>query len=206
MERTYILRADVVLSFSGVTLVLFCFVFVFFLSLKPRPFVQSFFVFRYACAPTATRSCLTKSASFFVFVSSFFFLSLEMSLFPSIFVSSLHHRFLLLVWRLRRTPKKKKKKGRRQLLGINCVWLSGRMHIAERRTIERRAATSVKARSRKTKTKQKQNKSNTREGRYGICKPNARRIQVRTTTSCCVYYNKFKLADFLTKAHQVKYP
>ena len=30
-------------SFSGVTLVLFCFVFVFMLSLKPRPFVKSFF-------------------------------------------------------------------------------------------------------------------------------------------------------------------
>ena len=44
------------LSFFGVTFVLFCFVFVFFRSLKPRPFVQSFFVLRYACAPTATRS------------------------------------------------------------------------------------------------------------------------------------------------------
>ena len=30
-------------SFSGVTFVLFCFVFVFMISLKPRPFVQSFF-------------------------------------------------------------------------------------------------------------------------------------------------------------------
>ena len=30
-------------SFSGVPFVLFCFVFVFMLSLKPRPFVQSFF-------------------------------------------------------------------------------------------------------------------------------------------------------------------
>ena len=30
-------------SFSGVTFVLFCFIFVFMLSLKPRPFVQSSF-------------------------------------------------------------------------------------------------------------------------------------------------------------------
>ena len=41
--------------FSGVTFILFRFVFVFLLSLKPRPFVQSFFVLRYACVPTATR-------------------------------------------------------------------------------------------------------------------------------------------------------
>ena len=33
----------------------------------------------------------------------------------------------------------KAKKGRGQLL-FNCVWLPGRMHIEERRTIERRAA------------------------------------------------------------------
>ena len=45
------------------------------------------------------------------------------------------------------------KKGRRQLLG-NCAWLSGRMHIEERRTIERRAAASTKASRRKrSKTK-----------------------------------------------------
>ena len=35
--------ADVMMSFSGVASVLFCFVFFFMLSLKPRPFVQSFF-------------------------------------------------------------------------------------------------------------------------------------------------------------------
>ena len=46
---------------------LFCFVFVFLLSLKPRFLVQSFFVLRYECAPTATRSYLTRSESFFVF-------------------------------------------------------------------------------------------------------------------------------------------
>ena len=68
-----ILFADDVMSFSGVTFALFCFGVVFLLSLKPRLFVQSFFVLRYACAPTATR------------VSSYF--SLEMSLFPSIFVT-----------------------------------------------------------------------------------------------------------------------
>ena len=61
-------------SFSGVTFILFCFVFVFMLSLKPRPFVQPFFVLRYAGAPIATR------------VSFFFpFVYLEMSLFPSMF-------------------------------------------------------------------------------------------------------------------------
>ena len=36
-------RMDVVLSFSGVNFILFFFVFVFMLSLKPRPFVQSSF-------------------------------------------------------------------------------------------------------------------------------------------------------------------
>ena len=35
--------ADVMTSFSGVTFVLFCFAFVFMLSLKPRSFVQSSF-------------------------------------------------------------------------------------------------------------------------------------------------------------------
>ena len=42
-------------AFSGVTFVLFCFVFVFMLSLKPRPFIQSFFILRYAGASIATR-------------------------------------------------------------------------------------------------------------------------------------------------------
>ena len=56
VARTCILRtflfADAILSISRVTFifsVLFCFVFVFLLSLKPRPFVQSLFVLRYAC-------------------------------------------------------------------------------------------------------------------------------------------------------------
>ena len=39
----------------------------------------------------------------------------------------------------------KNEEGRKQLLLDNCVWLSGRMHIEERRTIERRVAASVKA-------------------------------------------------------------
>ena len=76
VARTCILRADVVLSFSGVTFVLFSSSL---FSLKPQPFVQSFFVLRYACAPTVTRS-FNGLRSFFVFVS------LELSLFPSIFV------------------------------------------------------------------------------------------------------------------------
>ena len=62
-------------SFSGVTFVLFCFVFVFMLSSwKPRAFVQSFFDMQ---AP--------RSHTYF-FLSFFFpFVYLEMSLFPSIF-------------------------------------------------------------------------------------------------------------------------
>ena len=63
--------------FSGVTFVLVCFVFAFMLSLKPRLFVQSFFVLRYACVPTATH------------ISSLF-LGGGMSLFPCI-----HYRFSL---------------------------------------------------------------------------------------------------------------
>ena len=59
-------------SFSGVTFVLFCFVFVFMLSLMPRPFVQV--VLRYAGAPIATRV---------TFILFFPFVYLEMSLFPS---------------------------------------------------------------------------------------------------------------------------
>ena len=73
------------LSFSGVTFVFVCFIFVFLLLLKPRPFVQSFFVLRYACAPTATRSYLTTVCVLFCFVSSFFVFVMEMSLFLGIF-------------------------------------------------------------------------------------------------------------------------
>ena len=40
-------------SFTGVTFILFCFVVVFLLSMKSGPLVQSFFVLRYAYAPTA---------------------------------------------------------------------------------------------------------------------------------------------------------
>ena len=74
------------LSFSGVTFVLFCFVFVFFLSLKPRPLVQSLFVLRYACTPTATRSYLTTLCVLFRLCFFLLFVSLEISLFPSMFV------------------------------------------------------------------------------------------------------------------------
>ena len=66
---------DVVASFCGSAFVLFCFLFVFVILLKPRPFVQSFFFLRYACVSTATRV---------LSVSSFFF---EMSIFPNNF----HH-------------------------------------------------------------------------------------------------------------------
>ena len=60
-------------SFSGVTFVLFCFVFVFMFLLKPRRFVQSSFDMQ---APLLPHILL----SFF-----FSFVYLEMSLFPSIF-------------------------------------------------------------------------------------------------------------------------
>ena len=72
------------LSLSGVTFVLFV-LFVsfsyFLLLLKTQSFVQSFFVLRYACAQTVTRSyhCLRP---FYLFI----FLSLGILLFPSIFV------------------------------------------------------------------------------------------------------------------------
>ena len=66
------------LSFSGVTFVLDLFPL---LSLKPRPFVQSFFDM-YAPRRLNTVT-LQLSASFFVFVSLLFLL--EMLLFPVIF-------------------------------------------------------------------------------------------------------------------------
>ena len=57
--------------------------------------------------------------------------------------------------RNKKREKQNQKKGRRQLLG-NCVWLSGRTYIVERRTIQRRVAALVKAK----KTKTKQNETN----------------------------------------------
>ena len=80
--------ADVMPSFFGVILVLVCFVFKSMFSLKPRPFVQSFFVLRYARIPTATR------------VSSCFSFVFEDVAFPSI--CSYHYCFIF-VWRVRRT-------------------------------------------------------------------------------------------------------
>ena len=71
-----------------------CFVFVFLLSLKPRLFVQLFFVLRYACAPTDTRTNLTTVCVLFSFCFLPFFVSLEISLFPSFFVPLLPFFFL----------------------------------------------------------------------------------------------------------------
>ena len=68
--------ADAMAFFSGLTFVLFCFVFVFMLSLKPRPFVQSSFDMQ--ASPDDSHTCF-----FSLFFS--FFVYLEMSLFPSIF-------------------------------------------------------------------------------------------------------------------------
>ena len=57
---------------------LFCFVFVFFFLLNPRPYVQSFFDSRYVCALAASRKLLTTCLCHFLF---FCFVSLEMSAF-----------------------------------------------------------------------------------------------------------------------------
>ena len=78
----------------------FCFVFVFFISLKPRPFVQAFFVLRYACTPTATRSYLTNVCVLFFVFLSFFFLFLWRCGFSEYFCTI---TVLLFVWRVRRT-------------------------------------------------------------------------------------------------------
>ena len=77
MAQTCILRAFGLQMSCRLSLVLrlllFSFVSVFFLSLEPRPFIQSFFVLRCTCAPTGTRSYpTTVCVLFFVFVSSFF--------------------------------------------------------------------------------------------------------------------------------------
>ena len=78
--------ADVMTSLSGVMFVLFCFVFVFMLSLNPRPFVQSFFDMQ---AP--------RQQTYFSFLS---FVYLEMSRFSEYF---LYRCRFLFVWRVRRT-------------------------------------------------------------------------------------------------------
>ena len=63
-----VLFADAMSYFSGVKFVSVCFVFVFLLSLKLRPLVQSFFAFRYACTLTTTaRSRLTTVCVLFSF-------------------------------------------------------------------------------------------------------------------------------------------
>ena len=69
VARTCILRANVVLFFSGVTFVLLCFVFVFFTCIKAAA-VRSI-VTRYVCTPVAIRSYLTTVSSFLFFL--FFF-------------------------------------------------------------------------------------------------------------------------------------
>ena len=87
-----ILRADVLLSFPGVTLSCFDSFSSFLLSLKPWLFVQTFFVLCYACAPTDTRSYLTTSACVLLFLWRCRFFR----------VFLYHYRFLV-VWRVRRT-------------------------------------------------------------------------------------------------------
>ena len=91
MARTCILRAfglhiHAMTFFSGVTFVLFCFVFVFILSLKPRPFIQSPFDMQ---APRYPH----------VFLSFFFsFCSFGDVPFSEYF---LYHCRFLFVWRIR---------------------------------------------------------------------------------------------------------
>ena len=57
------------------------------------------------------------------------------------------------------------------------VWLSGRLHIEGRLNEGQR----LRRRKHKDENEAKQNKRNTRERRHDICKPNARRAQVRAT-------------------------
>ena len=75
------------------------FVFVFLFLQKPRPFAQSFFVLRCACAPTATRSYLTTICALFCFYF-FLFLFLWRCRFFQLF---LYNCRFLFVWRGRRT-------------------------------------------------------------------------------------------------------
>ena len=71
-------------SFSGVAFVLFCFVFVFMLSLKPRPFVQSSFDMQ-ASTPMATRVSFSffghvAFSEFFLFCIVFRFLCMDITI------------------------------------------------------------------------------------------------------------------------------
>ena len=76
VARTCILQENLVLPFSAVTFVLLGFVFV------VLPFVKSFLVLPYGCAPTATHSYLPNNClRLFSFSFIPFFISLEISLF-----------------------------------------------------------------------------------------------------------------------------
>ena len=73
------------LSFSGVTFILFCFCFRLFSFTEAAALCS--IVFRYACAPTATCSYLTIVYVLFLFsFLPFLFVYLDMSLLPSVFV------------------------------------------------------------------------------------------------------------------------
>ena len=74
----------------------------------------------------------------------------------------------------------KKKQGKKNK---HHVRLSGRLHIEGRLNEGPRLQ-----RKHKDENEAKQNKRNTRERRHGICKPNARRIQVVPLSTC---YNHF---------------
>ena len=79
VAQTYIHRADVVLSFSGVTFILFCFRLFTFIEAAPFPSSMCMRPDSHTCSYLTTVCVLTVCFSFFFF-------SLEMSLFPSIFV------------------------------------------------------------------------------------------------------------------------
>ena len=86
--------------------------------------------------------------------------------------------------RKKRRPQRKKKKKKDSQWLANFLWLSGRMRIEERRTIERRAAGSMKAINTKTEqNKIKKKDLTSKEGKNGTvsANKNARGIQVRAT-------------------------
>ena len=71
--------------FSGVTVVSFCFAFVFMLSLKPRPFVQSSFAMQAPRLPHIYILYIYIYIYMCFFAFIFVFVYLDMSLFPSFF-------------------------------------------------------------------------------------------------------------------------
>ena len=97
VAQTCILRVDVVLSFSGVTFVLFCFRFRLFLCFlsKPRPFIESFLNNMHAPRQHTQLPNNCRCPSSFCFVSFCFFGGV--AFFPP---SILYHCRFFFVWRV----------------------------------------------------------------------------------------------------------